>query len=55
MLLLLQEDVSVNLLWRSNMEKETISGKISFLRAGWWIIHLIGITIAYTLGHILWR
>lgn len=38
-----------------NMEKGSFSRKISFLRPGWWIIHLVGITIVYTLGHILWR
>jgi hypothetical protein len=37
------------------MEKENFSKKISFLRAGWWIIHCIGITMVYALGHILWR
>jgi hypothetical protein len=42
-------------LWRNNMERETFSRKIGFLRAGWWIIHLIGISIVYSLGHILWR
>lgn len=29
--------------------------KIGFLRVWWWIIHLIGITTVYTLGHLLWR
>ena len=38
-----------------NMEKESLSKKISFLKTGWWIIHLLGITIVYTLGHILWK
>jgi len=37
------------------MEKENFSRKISFLRTGWWIIHLIGISLVYTLGHMLWR
>ena len=37
------------------MEKEKFSRRISFLRTGWWIIHLLGITIVYSLGHILWR
>jgi len=55
MLVLLQDNLSVNLLWRRNMEKETFSRKISFLRAGWWIIHFIGIAMVYSLGHILWR
>jgi hypothetical protein len=37
------------------MEKEPFSKKISFLRAGWWIVHLIGITTVYTLGNLLWK
>jgi hypothetical protein len=37
------------------MDKDSFSSKISFLRPGWWIIHLMGITVIYTLGHILWR
>jgi len=37
------------------MEKERFSLKISFLRPGWWVIHLIGITLVYTLGNVLWR
>jgi hypothetical protein len=36
------------------MGKENLSRKISFLRAGWWIIHFIGISLVYALGHILW-
>lgn len=36
------------------MGKETFSAKISFLRAGWWIIHLPGIAAVYTAGHLLW-
>ncbi len=35
--------------------KERLSKKISFLRAGWWIVHLIGISIVYTLGYLLGR
>ena len=38
-----------------NMEIERISKKIGFLRAGWWIIHFLGIATVYTLGHLLWR
>jgi hypothetical protein len=38
-----------------DMEKESFSRKIGFLRPGWWIIHLMLITVIYTLGHILWR
>jgi hypothetical protein len=37
------------------MEKGNFSKKIGFLRAGWWIIHFIAITMVYALGHILWR
>jgi len=37
------------------MEKESFSKKIGFLRAGWWIVHLLGITVVYMLGHFLWR
>jgi hypothetical protein len=29
--------------------------KIGFLKPGWWIVHLAGITLAYSLGHLLWR
>lgn len=36
------------------MEKESFSVRIGFLRAGWWIIHLLGIAAVYTLGHFLW-
>jgi hypothetical protein len=35
------------------MEQETLSKKIGFLRTGWWLIHLIGITLVYILGHLL--
>jgi hypothetical protein len=31
--------------------KEKFSRKISFLRAGWWIIHCVGIAMVYALGH----
>lgn len=37
------------------MQKESFSRKIAFLRTGWWIIHFIGISVVYTLGHLLWR
>jgi hypothetical protein len=37
------------------MERETFSRKIIFLKPGWWIIHLIGIALVYTLGHLMWR
>jgi len=32
-----------------------ISQKIGFLKPGWWIVHLAGITLVYALGHLLWR
>jgi hypothetical protein len=35
--------------------KERWAVKIGFLRTGWWIIHFVGITLVYTLGHLLWR
>jgi hypothetical protein len=37
------------------MSNERFLTMIRFLRAGWWIVHLVGISIVYTLGHILWR
>jgi hypothetical protein len=37
------------------MEKESFSKKIGFLRPGWWIVHLIGISVVYTMGHVLWK
>jgi hypothetical protein len=36
------------------MGKETFSVKISFLRAGWWLVHILGIAAVYTAGHLLW-
>jgi hypothetical protein len=36
------------------MEKESFNKKIGFLRAGWWIVHLLGIDAVYTLGNLLW-
>jgi hypothetical protein len=32
-----------------------LNRKISFLKPGWWIVHLVGISVVYTLGHLLWR
>jgi len=32
-----------------------LNEKIGLLRPGWWLVHLAGISIAYALGHILWR
>lgn len=37
------------------MEKESLATKIRFLRPGWWVVHVIGISLTYFLGHILWR
>ncbi len=36
------------------MENESFKSKIGFLSPGWWLIHLLGITAVYTLGHLLW-
>ncbi len=36
------------------MKEETFSARIRFLRAGWWIIHLLAIAAVYTAGHLLW-
>jgi hypothetical protein len=27
----------------------------SFLTARWWLIHLIGISLVYTAGNLIWR
>lgn len=40
---------------RFTMASESFSRKIGFLRAGWWIVHIVGITAVYMLGHFLWR
>ena len=37
------------------MERTGFFRKISFLTPGWWIIHLLGISAVYTIGHLLWR
>jgi hypothetical protein len=37
------------------MSKESFSRRIGFLRGGWWLVHLTGISVVYALGHILWR
>jgi hypothetical protein len=37
------------------MGKESLSRKISFLRPGWWIVHVTGIALVYSLGNLLWR
>jgi hypothetical protein len=38
-----------------DMEKETFSRKIGFLKPGWWLIHCIAISLVYIIGHFLWR
>ena len=47
--------IIMNIEEMEHMKDESFSRKISFLRAGWWIIHLLGISAVYTLGHLLWR
>lgn len=37
------------------LNRERFFKKTGFLSAGWWIIHLVGISVVYTLGHYLWR
>lgn len=37
------------------MERESFSKKISFLRPGWWMVHMAAISAVYILGHFLWR
>ncbi|MBI5741951.1 MAG: hypothetical protein HZA16_14700 [Nitrospirae bacterium] len=37
------------------MDFGTFNRKIGFLRAGWWIVHLLGIATVYALGNLLWR
>jgi hypothetical protein len=41
------------------MENESflkkLDKKIAFLKPGWWIVHLLGISVVYALGHFLWR
>jgi hypothetical protein len=38
-----------------HLENESIWKKIGFLRPLWWLIHLIGIAVIYTIGLLLWR
>jgi hypothetical protein len=35
--------------------KERFGARMGFLRMGWWILHFLGITLVYTLGHLLWK
>ena len=37
------------------MAKVNLSAKIGFLRTGWWIVHVAGITLVYVLGHLAGR
>jgi hypothetical protein len=37
------------------MNSESWNKKIGLLRPGWWIVHIIGITLVYTLGAVLGR
>ncbi len=37
------------------VEKDSLSKKISFLRPGWWLIHVLGIWAVYMLGNLIWR
>jgi hypothetical protein len=53
-LLLLMEKAMTSLKGE-RMNGESFSKKIGFLRAGWWIIHLTGISFVYAFGHIFWR
>lgn len=27
---------------------------LRYLHTGWWIVHLVGISFVYSLGHLLW-
>jgi hypothetical protein len=38
-----------------DVENDSFSKKISFLRPAWWVIHVIAISVVYTIGHLLWR
>jgi hypothetical protein len=29
--------------------------KTAFLTTGWWLIHLAGISLVYSLGNLLWK
>ncbi|KAF0180710.1 MAG: hypothetical protein FD164_1698 [Nitrospirae bacterium] len=37
------------------MNLHEFNQKIGFLRPGWWIVHVIGITALYTIGAVLGR
>jgi len=37
------------------MDLNNLWEKVSFLKPGWWIVHIIGISLVYILGNLLWR
>jgi hypothetical protein len=37
------------------MENSKRWNAISFLRPGWWLIHFVGISVVYLIGHFLLR
>jgi hypothetical protein len=37
------------------MDRARKQSGINFLRGGWWLIHVLGISLVYLLGHLLWR
>jgi hypothetical protein len=37
------------------LKNESFSRKIGFLRPLWWLIHLIGVSVIYIIGNLLWR
>jgi len=47
------------MLINSTMEQDgllaKLNRKIGFLKPGWWMVHLAGISLVYALGHFLWR
>jgi len=38
----------------NNFGKKFNAG-ISFLKPGWWLVHLAAISAVYVMGHLLWR
>ncbi len=34
--------------------RKTIHRKTAFLKPGWWLVHLVGISSVYALGYFLW-
>ncbi len=35
--------------------KRNFRRKTAFLTPWWWLIHMAGISLVYTLGHFLWK